>query len=628
MASVSAGLRHTCAVRGDGSAVCWGFNAFKQSNAPAGTFSMVSAGSAHSCGLRTDGTVTCWGANGQGQSSAPAGTFKSVSAGENFTCGLRTDDTLACWGDRSEGQADAPEGSFTMVSAGSAYACAVRTDGSIACWGDIPRVAASLPTGTFTTVSAGYPASCGVRTDATVTCWGDDGGLSAPTGTFRAVSTGGLDACGLRTEGVLTCWGPDGGRTSAPGGSFSVLGSSLAFHTCAVRTDGTAACWGDNAFGQLGVAPETPSPSPADAVTSVPYTHTFTSGTGTPAGAFTVVAGELPAGLTLSPAGVLSGTPTNAATSTFTVQASDGVFTPATARFTLTVTAADNTPPTTTIDLDPADPTGTNGWYTGPVTATVTAADSGSGVASTRCALDAPTAATFADLPTGCAFTGAGATITGDGEHTLQAASVDRAGNAAPVTTRAVRIDTVAPTLSPTWPSPILLHQSGVIATPHAADATSGVAAQSCGPMSTATAGDHTLTCQATDNAGNQRTVQTHYTVEYAILGFASPSAGSTWAAGRSLVPVKVTLGDAAGVLIPDAEALALVNATPCRVTLSTSGAQTTPAQCMKYNPATNQFFTYWVAGTATGATTLTVTVTYPGSSTTTTRTRDITVTG
>lgn len=53
------------------------------------------------------------------------------------------------------------------------------------------------------------------------------------------------------------------------------------------------------------------------------YSQTITASGGTGPYSFSVTAGTLPAGLTLTSAGVLSGTPTTAATSTFTIRATD-----------------------------------------------------------------------------------------------------------------------------------------------------------------------------------------------------------------------------------------------------------------------------------------------------------------
>jgi regulation of enolase protein 1 (concanavalin A-like superfamily) len=56
---------------------------------------------------------------------------------------------------------------------------------------------------------------------------------------------------------------------------------------------------------------------------NVPYSTTLTAAGGTGAAAWSIVNGSMPAGLTLSAAGLISGTPTTAGTATFTVQASD-----------------------------------------------------------------------------------------------------------------------------------------------------------------------------------------------------------------------------------------------------------------------------------------------------------------
>jgi hypothetical protein len=67
-------------------------------------------------------------------------------------------------------------------------------------------------------------------------------------------------------------------------------------------------------------------PPPSPVIVGTPYTFTFT-GTGSPAPTFSVTGGTLPPGLTLSSAGVLSGTATSAVTGNFpniTVTASNG----------------------------------------------------------------------------------------------------------------------------------------------------------------------------------------------------------------------------------------------------------------------------------------------------------------
>jgi subtilisin-like proprotein convertase family protein/uncharacterized cupredoxin-like copper-binding protein len=109
----------------------------------------------------------------------------------------------------------------------------------------------------------------------------------------------------------------------------------------------------------------------------------------------------------------------------------------------------DLTAPVTTITRDPASPSGPNGFYTGDVHVTVAGSDGDSGVEETRCVLDPSTApATFADIPTGCAYDGVGADVTTDGEHTVYAATRDNAGNSDTPVSSSFVIDKTSPTVS------------------------------------------------------------------------------------------------------------------------------------------------------------------------------------
>jgi len=86
--------------------------------------------------------------------------------------------------------------------------------------------------------------------------------------------------------------------------------------------------------GQLTII--TPSLLPAGhigAFYSVPITATG----GTPPYSFSLISGSLPPGLTLSPSGVISGTPTVNTSTTFTVGVADNIFASATQSFSLTI---------------------------------------------------------------------------------------------------------------------------------------------------------------------------------------------------------------------------------------------------------------------------------------------------
>jgi hypothetical protein len=102
-------------------------------------------------------------------------------------------------------------------------------------------------------------------------------------------------------------------------------------------------------------------------IVGTPYTQTITASGGTPPYTYTVSAGTLPPGLTLNAAtGVLSGTPTTAGSSTFTIRASDANGCSVERTYTMVVGAA-----CPTITLSPATlPNGVVGTaYTQAITA-------------------------------------------------------------------------------------------------------------------------------------------------------------------------------------------------------------------------------------------------------------------
>lgn len=139
-----------CAVRQDGTPVCWGsVDELTDAAPPSGPFVAVSVGGYHACGLREDGSVACWGKDEEGQATAPQGEFTMVTAGEEHSCGLRTDGTVACWGRDKGGQTTPPGGEFAVlgVSGGGEYTCATRRGGTVECWGREGRITA--PDGGF-----------------------------------------------------------------------------------------------------------------------------------------------------------------------------------------------------------------------------------------------------------------------------------------------------------------------------------------------------------------------------------------------------------------------------------------------------------------------------------------------
>jgi alpha-tubulin suppressor-like RCC1 family protein len=116
---------HSCGIASDGKAWCWGLNSTGQlgvardtlsSGAPVAVsggqvFDRVVAGTYHTCAIRSDQKAYCWGANTGGQlgdgtlqdTTAPAPvsgglSFTAISAATNYSCGVTSAGVAYCWG--------------------------------------------------------------------------------------------------------------------------------------------------------------------------------------------------------------------------------------------------------------------------------------------------------------------------------------------------------------------------------------------------------------------------------------------------------------------------------------------------------------------------------------------------
>jgi alpha-tubulin suppressor-like RCC1 family protein len=219
---------HTCGLRSNGLIYCWGANSDGQlgdgtttdHTSPAeisGGFSdwiMVDIDRLHTCGVRSNGRAYCWGSNWAGQLGDGTITSRStpteVSGGYtdwtvldseyNTTCGIRKPGRLWCWGRNSEGQIG--DGTATNQSTptevsggytdwitfdnGSRFTCGIRGSGLAYCWGlnDTGQLGTGDTTNYSTPhlVSGGYtdwvyisgddPETCGIRQNGLRTCWG------------------------------------------------------------------------------------------------------------------------------------------------------------------------------------------------------------------------------------------------------------------------------------------------------------------------------------------------------------------------------------------------------------------------------------------------------------------------
>ncbi len=234
-ASVSAGEQHTCAVKTSGRLFCWGedydgalrndgylleWNIPTQVFGAVTNWASVSAGFRHTCAVKTTGRLYCWGSdydgrlgNGGSDQDQPtpslvaggATNWASVSAGGGHTCARKTTGRLFCWGWDGRGQLgnDGPiavrrrpaavagnSTRWSAVSAGAGHTCATKTTGRLYCWG-------SDDNGRLGNNTAIANAHTPVQVSGRTTDW-------------AAAAGGGLHTCSLKVTGRLYCSGYDG----------------------------------------------------------------------------------------------------------------------------------------------------------------------------------------------------------------------------------------------------------------------------------------------------------------------------------------------------------------------------------------------------------------------------------
>ena len=286
-ASLTAGFDHTCGLKTDGSAYCWGSNesgqlgisSMTQSSTPVAvsgglTFIRLVAGGEHTCGLTAAGAAYCWGRGDDGQlgngvfanRSLPVPvsgnlTFSALGSGAYHTCGVTAVGAAYCWGWNWFGQlgngetftsSPAPRlvsGNLHFVSIAAGFGwhtCGIIDTGAGYCWGhnDNYAVGVGLPSTPtpqavsggilFTHIATGVFHSCALNNAAAVYCWGDNHWSQLGDG------TGFPDVPDRPTPGPVT-----------GGSNMSVL-TAGGGHNCMVSVAGAASCWGRNEAGQIG----------------------------------------------------------------------------------------------------------------------------------------------------------------------------------------------------------------------------------------------------------------------------------------------------------------------------------------------------------------------------------------
>jgi hypothetical protein len=238
--AVSAGNTHTCAIRIDGEAVCWGYNGNGQASVPAdlGTVSQIATGLSSTCALKVNGQVVCWGWNGSGQTDVPAdlGRVSQVTVSGNHACAIKVSGQAACWGSDTAGESSLPGdlGIVTQIAAGGAHTCALKISGTLVCWGQNENGQSTVPSdlGAVSQISAGSAHTCALKIDRTVACWGSDifGAASVPSdlGAVSQINAGTYLTCAVKVNGKPLCWGENSeGQATVPVGDFPSLSGLL-----------------------------------------------------------------------------------------------------------------------------------------------------------------------------------------------------------------------------------------------------------------------------------------------------------------------------------------------------------------------------------------------------------------
>jgi alpha-tubulin suppressor-like RCC1 family protein len=293
--AITAGIFHACAVISDGTARCWGWSLAGRlgdgtpdgiaddRSSPVAVSGLtgalaITAGGSHTCALRSDGSAWCWGSGGngelgngtsgaEGQSSTPVAVSAltnaiAIAAGWNHTCAILAGGEVRCWGwgyhgalgDGSSGVGDIAStpvivsglSNAVQIAAGQDSSCALTTDGTVHCWGynqygqlgNADTADSSTPVAvsgltSAVAITAGAWHSCALTSDGSVRCWGTD---------YRGQLGDGTSGLGVMSSTPVAVQQLSNVASVAAGDG----------HTCALLVDGTARCWGWNDFGQLG----------------------------------------------------------------------------------------------------------------------------------------------------------------------------------------------------------------------------------------------------------------------------------------------------------------------------------------------------------------------------------------
>jgi hypothetical protein len=242
-----------CAVRQDGSILCWGLNSVGSYNpfpvdAGAPRMVRVAVTYANGCSLDADGGVWCWGINSAGE----------LGNGAPLDAGVQQVPTRVV---------DSTKSPIVAVdlTAGADNFCALTAQGEVLCWGEITAGTAPADAGTYTNVALPVP---GLSLQGWRLMPGGYGmGQGATYATTSCAISGDAAACwGAGTYGdcLNTCPNTKMANALAEAGATTPLTAiaSGEFDTCALDHNKQVWCWGANNVDQRGSTTALPNAPP------------------------------------------------------------------------------------------------------------------------------------------------------------------------------------------------------------------------------------------------------------------------------------------------------------------------------------------------------------------------------
>jgi hypothetical protein len=512
----------------------------------------------------TPGTVVGWGYNNAGQLNIPAGLNDviAIAAGSLHSLALKGDGTVVAWGESSSGQLNIPAGlnDVIAIAVGGYHSLALKGDGTVVGWGYNEYGQVSIPAGLndVIAIAAGDFHSLALKNDGTVVGWGNNqfGQVSIPAGLndVTAIAAGSLHSLALKGDGTVVAWGESSsGQVNIPVGLNDITAIAAgSFHSLALKGDGTVVAWGESSSGQLNIPAGL---NDVVAIAAGEFHSLALKGDGTVVGWGWNDFGQvsIPAGL-----------------NNVTAIAGGG------RQHSLALVASDSTPPVLTPSV--TGTLGSNDWYTSDVSVSWTVTDDESAISN----------------QTGCENT----SVTTDTAGVTFTCGATSAGG---VSSQSVTIkrDATAPSLTPVVsPNPVMLKGTAT-ATAGASDSLSGLASQTCGSVDTSSVGGKSVSCTATDNAGNSASANASYQVIYNFTGFFSPVNNlptlNQVKAGQA-IPVKFSLGGNQGLNI-------LASGSPSSQTITCGSGLaiddievtvTAGGSSLSYDVATNTYSYVW----------------------------------